>query len=588
VGVIWIDWPPFSLESLSVVRYRSTEPRNPGADACMADNVLYYGDNLDVLRRYIKDETLDLVYLDPPFKSDQNYNVLFAAKDGTEAAAQIQAFEDTWHWDEAAARQYEEVVEKGGQVSEVLQAFRLFLGTNDVLAYLTMMAPRLVELRRVLKPTGSLYLHCDPAASHYLKVLLDAVFGPEQFRNEIVWKRTSAHSSAKRYGPVHDIILFYAASDKMRWVGGHQPYDAAYVQQRYRQDERPWKDSDLTGAGIRHGETGLKWRGFDPTAKGRHWAYPPTELDRLDAKGDIFWPKKKGGWPRIKQYLDETEGVPLQDVWTDIFPINAMAQERLGYPTQKPEALMDRIIQASSNEGDTVLDPFCGCGTTVASAERLKRRWIGIDITHLAIALIKHRLETAHVGQAQYQVIGEPTTVEDAKVLAETDPYQFQWWALGLVGARGAQQKKGADQGIDGRLYFHLGDNKTRQLIISVKAGKVQASHVRDLVGVVGREKAEIGVLLSFEEPTRPMREEAASAGFFESPWGKHARIQLLTVGELLEGKGIDYPRTSGSNVTLKAAPRAEIQQAEPLHLFDQKDGDEAASPKKVSRRKKS
>src|SRR2546430_939658 len=243
MGIVrWGDWPwSFGLESLHAVHYRVPEPLSPGADARMADNVLYYGDNVDVLRRYIKDETVDLVYLDPPFKSDQNYNVLFAAKDGTQAAAQIQAFEDTWHWDEAAAREYAETVETGGKVSEVLQAFRLFLGTNDVLAYLSMMAPRLVELHRTLKPTGSLYLHCDPTASHYLKLLLDAVFEPQNFRAEIIWQRSTAHSDTnqgmKQPGRIHDTILFYSRSDEWTWNPMYVPYTQDYIESHYRNVE---------------------------------------------------------------------------------------------------------------------------------------------------------------------------------------------------------------------------------------------------------------------------------------------------------------------------------------------------------------
>lgn len=526
----------------------------------MADNLLYYGDNLDVLRLHVKDESVDLVYLDPPFKSDQNYNVLFAAKDGHESAAQIQAFEDTWHWDAAASSIYFETVEQGGKVSDVLQGFRQILGDNDMLAYLAMMAPRLVELRRALKSTGSLYLHCDPTASHYLKLLLDAVFGPEHFRNEIVWKRSHAHNSAKRYGPNHDVLLFYGRTDDPTWNRVFQPYDPEYIAKHYRHTDangRRYKHENPTGAGVRHGETGAVWRGIDPTAKGRHWAKTPADMEKLDAEGGIHWPDKEGGWPYIKLYLDEMPGLPIQDTWTDIDPINMMAAERLGYPTQKPEALLERIIAASSNPGDVVLDPFCGCGTTIAAAQKLGRKWIGIDVTHLAISLIKNRLIDSYGADAKYTVIGEPTTVEDAKALADSDPYQFQWWALGLVGARGTEQKKGADKGIDGRLYFHTGDNKTRQIIISVKAGKLHANYVRDLAGVIAREKAEIGVLLSFDAPTGPMRAEAASAGFYESPWGKHARLQLLRVADLLAGKGIDRPQTAGINTTLKAAPKA-------------------------------
>ncbi|HEX5439174.1 MAG TPA: DNA methyltransferase [Gemmatimonadaceae bacterium] len=521
----------------------------------MTDNLLYYGDNLDVLRRHIKEDSVDLVYLDPPFKSDRNFNVLFAAKDGHHAAAQIQAFEDTWHWDAAAAKEYEDTVERGGKVSEVLQAFRLFLGTNDMLAYLSMMAPRLVELHRVLKPTGSLYLHCDPTASHYLKLLLDAVFTPERFRSEIVWKRVTSHSDAKRWSPVHDTILYYGKTDSVTWNPIYVPHTDQYITEKYRNqdgDGRRFMLDNMTSPNPRPNMM-YEWKGHASPPKG--WRYSRETMAELDAQGRIWYPKDKTRRPRIKRYLDEMPGLLLGDVWTDVAPINSQAQERLGYPTQKPEALLERIIEASSNQGDTILDPFCGCGTTIAAAQKLKRRWIGIDVTHLAISLIRHRLESAYNGQAQYKVIGEPTTVEDAKVLAASDPYQFQWWALGLVGARGAE-KKGADRGIDGRLYFHLGDGKTRQIIISVKAGKVQASHVRDLEGVVRREKADIGAVLSFEEPTRAMRQEAAGAGFYDSPFGKFPRVQLLTVADLLDGRGIQYPRTAGVNVTLKAAPR--------------------------------
>ena len=535
-------------------------------------NQLFYGDNLDVLRLHVLDESVDLVYLDPPFNSNANYNVLFAERDGAQAAAQIKVFDDTWRWDEGAARAYANVVEAGGRVSQAMQAFRTFLGESDMLAYLAMMAPRLVELRRAMKASAGIYLHCDPSASHYLKMLMDAVFGPDQFRNEIVWKRTSAHSSAKRFGPVHDVILFYGRSDELQWIGGHQPYDADYVKQRFaRGDDRPWKDADLTGSGVRHGETGEIWRGFNVTAKGRHWAYPPTELDRLDSEGMIYWPSKKGGWPRFKKYLDDAKGVPLQDVWTDIYPINSQAQERLGYPTQKPEALLERILSASSNEGDVVLDPFCGCGTTIAAAQALGRQWIGIDVTNLAITLIRHRLKDAYGDDVEqiYQVIGEPVSVPDAEALAASDPYQFQWWALGLVGARPAEGKKGADQGIDGRIYFHDGDTaKTKQIVISVKAGKLHAPYVRDLRGVVEREQAALGVLLTLNAPTKAMRTEAASAGFYASPWGQHPRVQILTVGELLAGKRLDAPPPRQTSLTYKRAPKALKKAGEQAGIF--------------------
>ena len=295
-------------------------------------------------------------------------------------------------------------------------------------------------------------------------------------------------------------------------------------------------------------------------------------MDELDAAGDIYWPKKEGGWPRLKQYLEDMPGVPLQDLWTDIPPINSQAKERMGYPTQKPEALLERIIKASSNEDDIVLDPFCGCGTAIAAAQKLQRSWIGIDITHLAIGLIKHRLRDTFGDDItqSYEVIGEPVSLPDAEVLGKDDPFQFQWWALGLVGARPVEQKKGADKGIDGRLYFHddVAGAKTKQIIFSVKAGRPSVPHVRDLRGVIERENAEIGVLLSLQEPTRPMRTEAMGAGFYESPWGtRHPRIQLLTVTDLLLGKGVNRPTQHG-NVTFKKAPKHERGTGQQERLF--------------------
>jgi DNA modification methylase len=555
---------------------------------------LYFGDNLDILRRYIEPESVDLVYLDPPFKSNQDYNVLFAEQDGSRAAAQIKAFEDTWQWDLAAEAAFRDVVEQGGRVSLVMQAMRTFLGESDMLAYLSMMAPRLVELCRVLKPTGSIYLHCDPTASHYLKLLMDAIFGPGRFLNEIVWKRTHAHSSSQRYGPVHDIILFYSKGEHPTWTNLRVAHDPGYVAKHFTHTDpttgRAFQPITLTGSGIRHGDSGKPWRGIDPTQVGRHWALPGSilaaigvngktvqdKLDALDAAGMIYWPDKSGGTPRLKWYADQLEGTALPDVWTDIAPISAKATERLGYPTQKPEPLLERIIRASSNEGETVLDPFCGCGTAIVVAQRLGRRWIGIDITHLAVTLIKHRLQDSFGNEAmqRYSVIGEPVSLPDAQELADADRYQFQWWAVGLVGARPvpADQKKGADKGIDGRLYFHDEGSsaKTKQVILSVKSGHTDVSHVRDLRGVIEREKAALGVLISMQQPTTAMRTEAASAGFYESPGWRttHPRLQLLTVEDLLRGKRIDMPPIRHTSVTFKKARRVKDEQSSARELF--------------------
>ena len=533
----------------------------------MAENFLFFGDNLDVLGRYIKDESVDLIYLDPPFNSNASYNVLFAEHDGTRAASQIKAFHDTWHWDEAAARAYDEfVVSAPHGASQALQAFRSLLGCNDMLAYLSMMAPRLVELHRVLKPTGSMYLHCDPTASHYLKVLLDAIFGAVGFCNEIIWRRTGAHSTSRRWGRLHDVILFYSKDKNIHtFIQFKINPDKGWVEREYRhRDKRGvYHHSDLTGAGLRNGPSGMPWKNIDPAkiGSGRHWRYSPETLDRLDSEGRIYWPTA-GKYPKLKVYLEETGGTSVGYIWADIQVIGRTAAERLGYPTQKPEALLERIITASSNEGDVVLDPFCGCGTAVAVAQRLNRRWIGIDITHLAIALIKTRLHDAYGPgiTSSYKVIGEPTALPDAEALAKQDRYQFQYWALGLLGARpvAAEQKKGADKGVDGRLYFHddAESGKVKQVIFSVKSGHLKNEYVRELPGILEREKAQIGVLVTLELPTQPMKTEAASGGFYQSPWGtKHPKVQILTVGDILAGKRVDLPPTPDHR-TFKKAPK--------------------------------
>jgi len=471
------------------------------------ENVLYYGDNLDILRRYVQDESVDLVYLDPPFKSNQDYNVLFVEQNGSRSKAQIRAFDDTWRWDLGAAEAYERIVEAGGGPAEAMMAFRKLLGQSDMLAYLVMMAPRLVELRRVLKPTGSIYLHCDPTASHYLKLLMDSIFGPHNFLNEIIWHYRKWPAGKYTFQRNHDVLFFYARSASRR-------------------------------------------RTFNQL----HMARAESTLRRF-------------GTARIRSTFDDagrrlpsqtesrpSEGVRQDDVW-DIGRVPPVKQL---FPTQKPEALLQRIIKASSRKGDTVLDPFCGCGTTIVVAQALQRRWIGIDITHLAVTLIKHRLRDVFGDAAKYRVVGEPVSLPDAQALAAQDRYQFQWWALGMVGARPVEEKKGADQGVDGRLYFHdeAEGGKPKQILLSVKSGAVKVSDVRDLRGVLEREGADIGVLITLQPPTRPMTAEAASAGFYSSPWGtKHPRLQLLTIAGLLEGKRVDCPPPRQANVTFRRTP---------------------------------
>jgi site-specific DNA-methyltransferase (adenine-specific) len=529
-------------------------------------NQLFFGDNLEILRgNHIPVGSVDLIYLDPTFNSNATYNILFAEKSGEKSAAQITAFEDTWQWGKEAAAAYDDVV-RGDRprLAELLRSLRAFLGQNDMMAYLSMMAARLTELHRVLKPTGSLYLHCDPTASHYIKLLLDAIFSPKNFRNEIIWKRTSAHSSAKRLGPIHDTIFYYTKTESFLWNPLYTEHGDRYLKSHYthtNSDGRIWRADNLTAMGIRHGSSGNPWRGFDVTAKGNHWKFTIANLEMLDAEGRIYWPPK-GGWPAYKRYLDEVKGIPLQDLWDDIPPINAVAKERLGYPTQKPEALLERIIMTSSNEGDLVLDPFCGCGTTITVAEHLQRRWIGIDITHLAITLIKKRLHDSFGEElAPYEVVGEPVDAKGAEALAETNRHQFEWWALGLIDAAPAQDKrKGADRGVDGVLYFQEKDDGPYQkIIVQVKSGHVNAAMVRDLKGVLPREKAALGCLLTLKPPTRPMKEEAAAAGFYvpeHFPELRFPRLQILTIAELFAGRQLEYPRWVPPKTFKKAARR--------------------------------
>ncbi len=514
------------------------------------DNALYYGDNLEILRAYVPDESVDLVYLDPPFNSNASYNVLFREASGEGSAAQIHAFDDTWHWDIESERAYRDVVQNGPKkLADLLQAMRSFLGQNDMMAYMAMMAPRTVELHRVLKPSGSIYLHCDPTASHYLKLLMDAVFGQENFRSELIWKRQSAHSDARGYGSVHDTVLFYARSDAYRWNSAFQPYDPKYVEQYYRytdSDGRRFMSGDLGAAGLQGGGYEYEWKGVV-----RVWRVPIETMQRLNAENRIFY--TRNGIPRIKRYLDESSGMPVQDVWTDIESLRSWHKERLGYPTQKPEGMLERIISASSNEGDVVLDPFCGCGTAVAVAERLGRRWIGIDVTHLAISIMKSRLhETFGTQLSEYRVIGVPQDPESARALAAESEhdgrYQFEYWALGLVDARpGNNRRRGADAGVDGYINFFDDDSgKAKTVVVQVKSGHVQRNIIATLKGDMERERAEMGLLVTLEPPTAPMLREAAAAGFYvpeRFPDRQFPRVQIATIEDLLNGKGPDVPR---------------------------------------------
>lgn len=476
-----------------------------------AKNRLFYGDNIDVLsdHSYFPDECVDLIYLDPPFNSNRDYNAFFEQQDGRRSAAQIKAFTDTWKWDVAAEASYTSVVERGGSAANALVGLRSLLGTNDVLAYLSMMAPRLIEMRRVLKESGSIFLHCDPTASHYLKVLMDGIFGADCFVNEIIWHYKKWAAGKYGFQRNHDVILFYS-----RHPGRVSKFNQLFMERAESTQKRFGKAKIVSG--------------YD--ADGRR--LPSVTTDQ------------------------ESEGVRMDDVW-DIGRVPPIKQL---FPTQKPLPLLERIIKSTTDEGDVVLDPFCGCGTAVIAAQTLNRHWRGIDITHLSTNLIKTRLLDIF-GTVDYDVIGEPVTLDGAMQLASEDRYQFQWWALGLLGARPLEQdrKKGADGGIDGKLFFHDDNSgKTKQIIFSVKSGKKKATDIRDLRAVVDRERAEIGVLVAMDAPSAKMRAEAASAGFYKSPWGQHPKLQILTIEDILNGKRVDSPPLGQINVTFKKAKKEE------------------------------
>lgn len=558
-------------------------------------STLYYGDNLEILREHILNESIDLIYLDPPFNSKRDYNLLFKTPKGHDSDAQIAAFEDTWHWGEQAEREFAEILrQENTDVAEMIQSLRRFLNESDMMAYLVMMTNRLLELHRVLRPTGSLYLHCDPTASHYLKIVLDAIFGFENFRNEIIWRRTGAHGSRKSFGPIHDSILFYTKTNDYYFQIVTRPYMKGHVESRYSIDETGrYKFTSggnvLTGPGATSGESGATWRGFNPSAKNRHWAIPGYLLEKMPPEFETFGTLEKldslyeaglveivegNAWPTPVRYLDDNDGQPIQDIWAyqpytdnlvhdtdqgidqDVSWLGTTDPERLGYPTQKPLGLLERIIKSSCPDTGIILDPFCGCGTAVHAAQNLKRTWIGIDITHLAISLIEKRMKSAFP-DISFEVLGTPKDLDGARNLAERDKYQFQWWACSLVNAQPYQgKKKGSDGGIDGLIFFQDDNSGAKKIIVSVKGGeRIGVTMVKDLIATVEREKAEIGLFVTLAEPTKPMITEAVTAGFYESAMGTYPKIQILTIEELInEISKPKYPDLSRGGLSYKKA----------------------------------
>ncbi|HYC59207.1 MAG TPA: DNA methyltransferase [Thermoanaerobaculia bacterium] len=538
------------------------------------NRTLFFGDNLKILReKFPSDEGyFDLIYLDPPFNSKATYNVLF--KEGVvDSPAQLSAFEDTWHWTPETQEQFTELATDPRyptKLADAMQGMEKVLGHNDVLAYLTMMAVRLVELKRVLKESGSIYLHCDSTASHYLKVVMDAIFGPKSFRNEIIWKRRYGSSSAvhksRKFGAVTDTILFYVASESaafnVQYSFDDEKYQE-YVKKTFRfvdEQGRRYRIADLANPAPRPNLM-YEYKGYKPPANG--WAISKEKMEQWDQEGRLHFPKSLNGRIQRRRFLDELKGKPVQSLWDDIDMIASQADERLHYQTQKPEALLERIIKASTNEGDWVLDPFGGCGTTAAAAEKLGRQWVIIDVTTLAINLVKRRIEKMYPDkQLDMTVDGYPADLAGAKELFARDPFEFEYWCCDLVNARPAGDKtkgkmKGADRGIDGVITFidvQGTKQEYRKLLVQVKGGHLSAPHMRDFVGTIQREKAQGGVFISLEPPTKPMMKEAVEAGTFTYALTgqKYPVVQLLTVEELLAGERPAVPNLVGY---AKAAP---------------------------------
>lgn len=508
-------------------------------------NKLWYGDNLTIMQA-MKKHSVDLIYLDPPFKSDANYNLLYKNMTGKPVPEQAEAFFDTWELDAAkleVARTMPILMREHGIDDQYVEFWRIWMQAlrntqPELLAYLIYMVQRLLYMKSILRPTGSIYLHCDPTASHYIKVMMDGIFGHKNFRNEIIWKRANAHNDPRGYGRVSDTILFYTMGNKYTWNTQHTPYREEYYESHFKKDEdgRWFRTVPLDAP--RHGEGSAnllyEWKGKLP-APSRTWAVKRETMEEYEANGLLRYTRT--GTPTLVKYADEMKGVPLQNIWSDIPPVNPQAKERLGYPTQKPIALLKRIILASSNKGDVIFDPFCGCGTTIYAAHETERKWIGCDIAILSIKLVREVLTERYrlVEGVHFEVDGIPVSVEQAQELFKRDPFQFQHWVVERVGGF-PMQKKVADRGIDGRLYFEM-KGSLGEMILSVKGGKLRPTDVRDLRGVMERERALLGGFLSLQEPTKAMRSDAADAGMIEHNGVKYPRLQLMTVRDILEDK---------------------------------------------------
>ncbi|ANN98167.1 DNA methyltransferase [Mycobacteroides abscessus] len=529
-------------------------------------NRLYFGDNLEVLNEHVDDESVDLVYLDPPFNSNRNYSVIFGRnRADDESAAQIQAFEDTWRWTHKTEKLHGSLTQSAPQrVADTLAGFYTLLDESEALAYLVNMTPRLMELHRVLKLTGTLYLHCDPTMSHYLKVLLDSIFDIQNYQNEIIWQRSTGKSlQSKRLPSNHDVILGYSKTKSPKWIdaSAFQPYDEYDLDEKTRSK---YRNRDADGRLYRldslinpnHDRPNLTYEFLGVT---RVWRWTRERMQKAYEDG-IVVQTAPGRVPQMKRYLGEQRGRPLGDVWTDIPPINSRAAERLGYPTQKPLALIERLIKLTTEPGDVVLDPFCGCGTTVDAAQRLGRNWIGIDITQLAIDVIATRLNYTFGKDVfdNIKVSGIPKDLRGAQALFDLSPLEFETWAVTMINAE-PNRKQVADKGVDGVARFPLGGKgQIGKLIVSVKGGKnVGPSAVRDLSGAIQARNAQMGVLITMTKATRGVTDAINHGGVFTHPGNgqSYPRLQHITVAELLARKRPEVPPTFPRYIAAQKQP---------------------------------
>ncbi|RWQ62380.1 DNA methyltransferase [Mesorhizobium sp.] len=532
-------------------------------------NKLYFGDNLDWLPK-IERESVDLIYLDPPFNSQATYNILYKSPSGKDGGAQYQAFEDSWQWGPAADYAFALVRNSQSPAYGILTALNNFMQKSDLMAYLTMMTARLLAMKRVLKPTGSIFLHCDSSASHYLKIILDQIFSEGGFQNEIIWRRSTGKSLMTRRLPTnHDSILLYSGGDSA-WNAdeGFAPYDPDNLPEtiktkyRYVDDQgRRYRLDNLINPNSNRPNLTYEFLGVT-----RVWRWTRERMQAAYEAGLIVQ-NSSGRVPSFKRFLDKQRGMPLDDVWTDIPPINSQAAERLGYPTQKPLPLLERIIRLSTNPGDVVLDPFCGCGTAIEAAQRLGRKWIGIDVTVLAIDVVERRLRKMKVqNKIHYEVEGIPRDVDGAHRLFEEDPHDFQLWALTMVDGQPREGgKKGADKGVDGLIYYQHDGKTILPAIVSVKGGRnIHADHIRDLIGTMHSQAAELGVFITLNEPTSAMMKAAREAGSVEAFNKLRPRVQIRTIEQLFAGQKPDLPPVHDIISAAAAARRLSARRVPP------------------------